>query len=188
MVIWLQGGPGSSSLYGLFEVNGPISAVFETGSPGPTTGTLNPHSWHKVANVIYIDNPVGTGFSFSEAKGHPSTQSQVADGLHEFLIQFFKLFPAYRQNDFYAFGESYAGKWVPTICKRIHDMNQISETKINLVGLGIGNGWTAPENQSIYADFLYQVLYYVPCIMCNICPSSLFHPILGRYGRWHDSH
>ena len=155
-MIWLQGGPGSSSLYGLFEVNGPISAVFETDSSGPTRGKLNPHSWHRVASVIYVDSPVGAGFSFHEAEDPPSTQSEVADDLYEFLLQFFALFPAYRQNDFYAFGESYAGKWVPTICKRIHDMNQISENRINLVGLGIGNGWTAPEDQAVYAEFLYQ--------------------------------
>jgi hypothetical protein len=58
LVIWLQGGPGSSSMFGLFEIHGPISAVFENGQ---TAGTVNPHSWHKRANMVYIDNPVGAG-------------------------------------------------------------------------------------------------------------------------------
>ena len=107
--------------------------------------------------MIYVDNPVGAGYSFANPEGLPSTQSEVADDLYEFLVQFFTLFPEYRGNAFYAFGESYAGKWVPTICKRIHDMNQISDFKINLVGFGIGNGWIAPEHQSVYAHFLYQV-------------------------------
>ncbi len=59
VVVWLQGGPGSSSLLGLFEINGPISAVDDGG--GDVTGQLNPDSWHRVANMIYIDNPVGAG-------------------------------------------------------------------------------------------------------------------------------
>ena len=59
LVIWLQGGPGSSSLFGLFEINGPISAV-EDGQGG-VTGEVNPYSWHRTANMIYIDNPIGAG-------------------------------------------------------------------------------------------------------------------------------
>ena len=145
-------------MFGLFEIHGPISAVFENGTKsGPTVGRINPHSWNKRANMIYIDNPVGAGYSFASTDGLPSSQVDVADDLYTFLQQFFTLFPEYRTNAFYAFGESYAGKWVPTICKRIHDMNQISDLKINLVGFGIGNGWIAPEHQAIYSNFLYQV-------------------------------
>ena len=55
------------------------------------------------------------------------------------------------------FGESYGGRYVPTIGRRIHEMNQVSERKINLMGLGIGNGWIAPEDSGLYAEFLYQV-------------------------------
>ncbi len=61
VVIWLQGGPGSSSMLGLFEINGPISAVDD--GDGGVTGTTNPYSWHRTANMIYIDNPVGAGRS-----------------------------------------------------------------------------------------------------------------------------
>ena len=158
VVIWLQGGPGSSSLFGLFEIHGPISAVFPgNATSGHTTAVLNPNSWNRKANMIYIDNPVGAGFSFADPEGLPSTQSDVADNLYEFLVQFYTLFPNYRGNQFYAFGESYGGKYVPTIGRRIHEMNKVSDFKINLRGLGIGNGWIAPEDSSLYADFLYQV-------------------------------
>ena len=61
MVIWLQGGPGSSSLFGLFEIHGPISAVFD--SNGDTIGVLNEYAWTSQANMIYIDNPVGAGIN-----------------------------------------------------------------------------------------------------------------------------
>jgi len=56
---WFQGGPGSSSMYGLFEINGPFNAVF--GGPEGVQAELNPYSWHKKANMLYIDNPVGVG-------------------------------------------------------------------------------------------------------------------------------
>ena len=95
--------------------------------------------------------------SFADPEGLPSAQSEVADDLHAFLVQFFALFPEYRENEFYPFGESYGGRYVPTIGRRIHEMNQVSERKINLRGLGIGNGWIAPEDSGLYAEFLYQV-------------------------------
>ncbi len=59
VVVWLQGGPGSSSMFGLFEINGPIRAV--EGGPDGVTGEANPYSWTNRANMLYIDNPVGTG-------------------------------------------------------------------------------------------------------------------------------
>ncbi len=59
VVVWLQGGPGSSSLFGFFEIHGPIRTEFDENQN--TIGTINEHAWSKVANMLYIDNPVGTG-------------------------------------------------------------------------------------------------------------------------------
>ena len=59
VLVWLQGGPGSSSLYGQFELNGPYRAVFDL--CGNLRARVNPHAWAKKFNVIYIDNPVGVG-------------------------------------------------------------------------------------------------------------------------------
>ena len=56
--MWLQGGPGSSSMLGLFELHGPFKVVDNNGTPEPQE---NPWSWNKVANMIYVDQPVGTG-------------------------------------------------------------------------------------------------------------------------------
>ena len=108
--IWLQGGPGASTLYGLLEINGPIRAVYN-GSKA-TTGEWNPYSWSKGASMLYVDNPVGSGFSYSSFEGLPSGQPEVGEGLYEFLVQFFTLFPQYQPNDFYVFGESFAGDLV----------------------------------------------------------------------------
>ena len=92
VVIWLQGGPGGSSLFGLLEIHGPFQAVYDEN--GAVKAEVNPYAWTKVANVIYIDNPVGAGFSYSDKL--PSTEEEVADNLYEFLLQWFKLFPSYQ--------------------------------------------------------------------------------------------
>jgi len=156
VVIWLQGGPGGSSMFGLLKLHGPIITTVD--EENLLTGVArNPYSWGRKHNMIYIDNPVGAGFSFSDQL--PTTQDMVSDNLYEFLQQWYTLFPAYQTNPFYAFGESYAGKFVPSITKRIHDENESGKDviKINIAGMGIGDGWMSPYHNAQYGNFLYQV-------------------------------
>lgn len=157
VVIWLQGGPGSSSLFGLLELHGPIITRFDEN--GDTVGTVNEYTWAKKANMLYIDNPVGSGYSYTKTSGLPTSQEDVAIDLYEFLIQWFTMFPQYQANEFYAFGESYGGKWVPTIAKKIHDENPTADLKINLAGIGIGDGFMSPPETAVYGNYLYQVRY-----------------------------
>ena len=95
-MIWLQGGPGGSSMFGLLEIHGPIQAVFD--DFGDVKAKMNPHAWSKKANMIYIDNPVGAGFSYSDKL--PSTEEECENDLYEFLIQWFTLFPQYQVRYF----------------------------------------------------------------------------------------
>jgi len=154
VVIWLQGGPGGSSLFGLLKLHGPIlTGTDENGNFGVND---NPYSWHREHNMLYIDNPVGAGFSYSDKL--PRSQDDVSQNLYNLLQQWFTLFPMYQENEFYPFGESYAGKFVPSIAKKIHDENQDpSNIRINLVGMGIGDGWMSPYHNARYGNFLYQV-------------------------------
>ncbi len=109
VVIWLQGGPGSSSLFGAFELHGPIIAVDD--GDGGVTGEANPHAWTRSANMLYIDNPVGAGYSYApDSDDLATTQDKVDDHLYECLIQFFTVFEEFQANEFYAFGESYGGE------------------------------------------------------------------------------
>jgi len=155
VVIWLQGGPGSSSLFGLLELHGPFTANYDENNN--VKAVINPWAWSKKANVIYIDNPVGAGFSYTNDDNLPTGQAQVARDLYECLTQWFTLFPEYQPNDFYVFGESYGGKWVPTISNKIHEENLNSDFKINLKGLGIGDGFTSPHETAVYAEYMYAV-------------------------------
>ncbi|XP_031635907.1 venom serine carboxypeptidase-like [Contarinia nasturtii] len=183
VVLWLQGGPGASSLFGLFTENGPYSIssndesnlqqntfrglfkLFAKNGPSGSKPKLIPrkYSWHLNHNLIYIDNPVGTGFSFTDADdGYAKNEKDVGENLLRALQQFFLLFPNLQKNEFFVSGESYAGKYVPAIGYAIYqdskrEDNEPQKPKINLKGLAIGNGLTDPIHQFNYGDYLYQL-------------------------------
>lgn len=151
VVVWLQGGPGATSLYGLFTENGPIRVrrdKFER----------RKYNWALSHHMIYIDNPVGTGFSFTnDSRGYCTDETQVGEQLYTTLIQFFQLFPELQQNKFFVTGESYGGKYVPALAYTIHKKNPTVELKINMKGIAIGNGLSDPEHQLVYGKYLYQI-------------------------------
>lgn len=151
VVLWLQGGPGGSSLFGLFSEHGPYRVV-EGGVP-----QLRPITWANKFSMLYVDNPVGTGFSFTKKdEGYARNQTDVGRDLLEALQQFFTLFYELAHNDFYASGESYAGKYVPAIAYAIHTAIE-PRVKINLKGIAIGDGMVEPASMFDYADYLYQI-------------------------------
>jgi len=156
VVIWLQGGPGSSSMFGLLKLHGPIITTVDKNN-NLTGVEKNPYSWGRKHNIIYIDNPVGAGFSFGDVM--PTSQQAVDDNLYELLQQWFTLFPEYQMNPFFVFGESYGGKYVPSITRRIHEENEAGNgvLHINLAGMGVGNGWMSPYHEAKYGEMLYQI-------------------------------
>lgn len=138
-------------MYGLFTENGPFSVTKNL------TLKNRKYSWNLNHNLLYIDNPVGTGYSFTENDlGYANNETDVGRDLHTALVQFFDLFPELQQNEFYVTGESYAGKYVPAISHAIKDYNIKAKVKINLQGLAIGNGLSDPYHQFCYSDYLYQ--------------------------------
>lgn len=152
VVLWLQGGPGATSMFGLFMENGPFIVTANK------TLKMRKYSWNIAHNLLYIDNPVGTGYSFTENdKGYATNETHVGRDVHTLLVQFFQLFPELQENEFFVTGESYAGKYVPAVSHAIKDYNFKAQPKINLKGLAIGNGLTDPENQLLYGDYLYQL-------------------------------
>ncbi|KAJ5074446.1 serine carboxypeptidase-like 48-related [Anaeramoeba ignava] len=136
--IWLQGGPGDSAMVGMFMENGPVLIS--------SNGTLynNPYSWNKLLNMLYIDNPAGTGFSYvNNSAGYVVDEDDMANELYIGLTIFFQKYTKYFGNDLYIFGESYGGKYTPSIAYKIMSKGNI----LNLKGIGIGDGWTDPINQ-----------------------------------------
>ncbi|KAI3360949.1 hypothetical protein L3Q82_013157, partial [Scortum barcoo] len=159
VLLWLQGGPGGTSMFGLFVEHGPY-VVYKNLTIG-----LRDYAWTSRYSVLYIDNPVGTGFSFTDDdRGFAQNQDDVGRDLYSALTQFFQIFPEYQSNEFYATGESYAGKYVPAISYYIHKNNPTAKVKINLMGMAIGDGLCDPElcrnemSVSYYIFFPFQML------------------------------
>lgn len=137
LLMWLSGGPGCSSQLALLVENGPCTV-----KNGRTR--INPYSWHQNANVMWVDQPAGVGFSTGLGT---HDEAGVARNMHVFLQNFYKSFPQYLQNKFYIFGESYAGHYVPAIAHKIWVENKHDGFQMPLAGIGIGNGLTNPEEQ-----------------------------------------
>ncbi|XP_016411829.1 probable serine carboxypeptidase CPVL [Sinocyclocheilus rhinocerous] len=140
VLLWLQGGPGGTSMFGLFVEHGPYFV-----HKNLTLGYRD-FPWTSRYSVLYIDNPVGTGWSFTEDdRGFAQNQDDVGRDLYSALIQFFQIFSEFQSNPFYATGESYAGKYVPAIGYYIHKNNPSAKVKINFKGVAIGDGLCDPE-------------------------------------------
>jgi len=151
MVAWASGGPGCSDMLALLVENGPCKVTENADST-----VLNPFSWNSNANLLYVDSPPGTGFSYGT---HDVTNEQVGKDLYKFLILFMSKFPKYQALDFHYFAESYGGFWAPYTAKAIVAGNKEAKEsvpKINLRSISIGNGLTVPEIQVLsYAKMAY---------------------------------
>ncbi|XP_010527286.1 PREDICTED: serine carboxypeptidase-like 20 isoform X2 [Tarenaya hassleriana] len=142
VVLWLNGGPGCSSMDGFVYEHGPFN--FE---PAKTDGSLpqlrlNPYSWSKVSNIIYLDSPAGVGFSYSKDESDYSTNdTQTAIDTHAFLLKWFETFPEFQSNPFFISGESFAGIYVPTLASEVvNGIKGSVKPVINFKGYLIGNG------------------------------------------------
>ncbi|CAF4061257.1 unnamed protein product [Adineta steineri] len=141
-VIWLNGGPGCSSLIGAWMEIGPFSFQDEN------TIIENDGSWHLYTNLLFVDQPVGTGFSTIDTDSFIHELDEMANQFLSFLDQYIKIFPELLENDIYLAGQSYAGQYIPYIAKAI--LEQRSTLKLR--GLLIGNGWIDPV--TIYKSYL----------------------------------
>ncbi|KAH0654705.1 hypothetical protein KY289_032383 [Solanum tuberosum] len=145
LVLWLNGGPGCSSIaFGLAEELGP----FHIEKDGKTL-YWNPYSWNLAANVLFLDSPVGVGYSYSNTSSDHLNNGDTrtaADSL-VFLLKWLERFPEYKGREFYISGESYAGHYVPQLSQAIVRHNHGLKTQvINLKGFMVGNALTDDYN------------------------------------------
>ncbi|KAK2781028.1 Cell death protease [Onygenales sp. PD_12] len=154
-VIWLNGGPGCSSMDGALMEVGPYRLEDDH------TLTYNNGSWDEFANLLFVDQPVGTGFSYVNTDSYIHDLDVMASQFVTFLDKWFELFPQYEHDDLYFAGESYAGQYIPYIAQAILDRNKdksvVSSNRVwNLKGLLIGNGWISPFDQyPAYLSYAY---------------------------------
>jgi len=169
LIIWLNGGPGCSSMDGLFIESGPLRLVHNTTH---WNIKINPHSWNNLpAFLLFVDQPVGTGLSFTRKKIYCKTDNMINIDFYHFLQNFIKVHSdvfldkqqnSFKRNLFFS-GESHAGHFIPTIMDHILEQNdEVVSSKqddgrvlIPLAGAAIGNGWSHPYYQYAAAGAAY---------------------------------
>nr|XP_054920720.1 serine carboxypeptidase ctsa-4.1-like isoform X3 [Dermacentor andersoni] len=132
VLLWMNGGPGCSSLVGVAMELGPFRV-----DPLGVNLTVNPFSWNKVANVIFLEAPAGVGYSYDPTGNNSTDDYKATEDNYQAILDFFSKFPEFRKNEFYVTGESYAGIFVPLLTQRLLLSNPLG---INLKGYVIGNG------------------------------------------------
>ncbi|CAL1686269.1 unnamed protein product [Lasius platythorax] len=146
LMIWLQGGPGSSSTaYGNFEELGPLDT------------DLNPrnYTWVKNYNVLFIDNPVGTGFSYVNKSKFARTNAQIASDLLECIRGFYNQLPTFKSVPTYITTESYGGKMGAKFALVWYRAQKAGTIESNLKGVALGCAWISPiDTLMTWAPFL----------------------------------
>ncbi|KAH9368132.1 hypothetical protein HPB48_018835 [Haemaphysalis longicornis] len=141
-----------SSLTGFFAEHGPYLVDKDRGPQ------LREITWTRGFSVLYVDNPVGTGFSFTQSdKGNARNMSDVSKDMLEFLQQFFTLFQEYSSNDFYLTGESFAGKYILAIGTALHESRGKLRVNINLRGISLGNAVIEVASMLRYGEYLFNL-------------------------------
>ncbi|GMY15993.1 serine carboxypeptidase-like 16 isoform X1 [Fagus crenata] len=125
LLVWLTGGPGTSSFKQFFYGNGPLSFDYIFSEERLPTLHLNPDTWIKGLNILYIDAPVGTGFSYSKtSQGYYSDDQKTVADLYTFLQKWLIDHPEFIENQLYLGGVSYVGILVPVLVQKIYDANE----------------------------------------------------------------
>ncbi|KAM4716464.1 retinoid-inducible serine carboxypeptidase [Anableps anableps] len=148
LVMWLQGGPGGSgSGFGNFEEIGPLNRELESRKT----------SWVQAASVLFVDNPVGTGFSYTERPdGFATNVSTVASDMLVLLKHFFTQTPEFQSIPFYIFSESYGGKMAAAISLELSKAIAEGSLKCNFAGVALGDSWISPlDSVMTWGPYLY---------------------------------
>ena len=138
VLLWLNGGPGCSSLFGMLGEIGLITTDNFSGE-----FKLNQYSWNMQINLLFIEQPAGVGFSKTENISHNWTDVENAKNLLTAVKDFYKTFSDLKGREFYISGESYAGIFIPYLATEILEDKSTTD-KINLKGILIGNALTDP--------------------------------------------
>lgn len=147
LVLWLSGGPGCSGFSGLVYEIGPLQYDVKGFNGGLPSLTLNPNSWTKIANMLFLDAPAGTGFSYATSEPYNSDTKTAHDTV-KFLIEWLLDHPRFSRNPLYVAGDSYAGKLVPLVVHEIAKGDEACDTpyqSLQLQGYILGNPLINPQ-------------------------------------------
>ncbi|XP_031131958.1 serine carboxypeptidase-like 7 [Ipomoea triloba] len=168
ILMWISGGPGCSTLFAFLNEFGPVNMDLVAYNGSLPTLSLNPYSWSKVANLLLVDLPVRTGFSYSTTERcNHSDSFQQSEHAEQFMRKWLVDHPKYSTNPFYVGGDSFSGLVVPIIAQVISDGNEAgTKPWINLKGYILGNPLTQTAENANYANaFMYRM---------GLIPEDLF--------------
>jgi serine carboxypeptidase 1 len=151
LIFWLQGGPGSSSTgYGNFEILGPLDLDLKD----------RDFTWIKTHNVLFVDNPVGTGYSYVDHKKFLSKDNkQIARDLIELLRGFYEKLPAFKTVPLHIFGESYGGKMAIDFAHELYLEIKSGRIESNLITVAMGDAWISPIDSTLsWAPYLLHLV------------------------------
>ena len=145
LVVWLNGGPGCSSMVGMMWENGPFTIA--EGGERKFSLVRNAFAWNEAAHVLFVEQPLRTGFSpAAEGSRRVKDETVVAADFHRFLQSFLRVFNSLASLPLFITGESYAGTYIPWMAEHIlRAQAQPSSlprdaVQVNLQGVAIGNG------------------------------------------------
>jgi carboxypeptidase C (cathepsin A) len=140
LVFWTNGGPGCSGLIGFMTEQGPFRPDID-GNLQP-----NPYAWNKIANMVFLEQPVGVGFSYSDNKDdYKIGDDQAAQDNLATVLAFFDKYPHFNHTSLFITSESYGGHYMPTWADAIikyNDAQEYSQDRINFKGFAVGNPYT----------------------------------------------
>ncbi|KAF8969392.1 pheromone-processing carboxypeptidase KEX1 [Flammula alnicola] len=146
LVFWFNGGPGCSSFDGAMMEVGP----WRWDGKSEHDFYVKEGGWEEYTTMVFIDQPAGTGFSYTSTDKYVHTMDVAQQNIIEFLKNFYSVFPEYKNVDTYLAGESFAGQWIPYYADAILS----STLQIPLRGVAIGNGWIDSKLQyPAYIDY-----------------------------------
>ncbi|RDA91135.1 hypothetical protein CP533_0439 [Ophiocordyceps camponoti-saundersi (nom. inval.)] len=135
VVLWLNGGPGAASIPAIINELGPALLGTDKGS----RIRRNPWSANSNASLLFVDQPVNSGFSYSGT--NVNTTEAASKDFYRLLTLFFDRFPQYQRQDFHMAGHSYAGRFIPVFAR---DILSHPDRNINLKSIMLGNPHTDP--------------------------------------------
>ncbi|KAJ3703463.1 hypothetical protein LUZ61_007168 [Rhynchospora tenuis] len=140
LLLWLSGGPGCTSFTGLVFEIGPLSLDIQGYRDGLPSLLYRPDSWTQVSNVIFVDSPVGAGFSYSHTpEGLQTSDTETVHRLLSFLYRWLEQHPKFKSNPLYIGGDSYSGKIIPALTLEIAIAKEFNGAPFNLKGYSAGN-------------------------------------------------
>ena len=176
IVLWVQGGPGFSGTgMGNFLELCPLDQNLNTRNS----------TWIQTANVLFVDNPAGVGFSIADNNSVARNTEEISKDLISVLKTFMEEHSYFQNSPFYIFGQSYGGKMATGLAYYLFKATQKNEIKCNLKGVGIGNGFVSPgDTIGSWSSIMYEMSFIDDVLYKNLSALSqkVFHA--GEIGEW----